>query len=253
MKKHLQELLKYTSLAICALVAGSSVASGQTQPQSSMGDANVSAQQQRETHSRLFRGQNLETIPDILAKTTGDVHLRYDQPTGFPTMPLTPPAYPPYPLVAFACTSDAVIIATAQTGASHLTSDQRFIYTDWNFAVEQVLKDNLRSPIGATSTLIVTRSGGKLQINGRNIYASDLGFKDFKSGSRYLLFLDFIPQTGAYKARVEKSFSLQTKKVVVLARDNPYAGFEPRDPEALLKDTNAAIAAQTTGCSGRLS
>jgi hypothetical protein len=73
--------------------------------------------------------------------------------------PLNPPAYPPYPLVAFACTSDAVIIATAQTGASHLTSDQRFVYTDWNFAVEQVLKGNLQSPIAIGSTLIVTKVG----------------------------------------------------------------------------------------------
>jgi hypothetical protein len=78
-----------------------------------------------------------------------------------------------------------------------------------------------------------------------------LGFKDFKSGGRYLLFLDFIPQTHAYKAKEEKSFSLETKTVGILARDNPYAGFEPKDPEVLLKDTAAAIAAQTPGCSGR--
>src|SRR5437763_17056472 len=172
MRKRLQELLKYTTIAICARVVGSSAASEQTQPQTSMGDAKVSAQQQHETHSRLFRGQNLDTIPDILTKTSGDVYLRYDQPTGYPTMPLNPPTYPPYPLVAFACTSDAVIIATAQAGASHLTADQRFVYTDWNFAVEQILKDNLHSPIAAGSTLVVTRSGGKLQINGRNIYAN---------------------------------------------------------------------------------
>jgi hypothetical protein len=251
MKEHLQKLLNYIATATCVLMGALPGAGGQIQPQGSLANTNVTAQQQHETHSQLFRGQNLETIPDILAKTSGDIYLRYDQPTGFPMAPLNPPAYPPYPLVAFACTSDAVVIATAQTGESHLTSDQRFVYTDWKFAVEQVLKDNLRSPIAAGSALIVTRSGGKLEMNGRKIYANDVGFKDFKSGGRYLLFLDFIPQTRAYKAKEEKSFSLETKKVVALARDNPYADFEPKDPERLINDTNAAITAQTPGCSGR--
>src|SRR5437764_14498436 len=114
------------------------------------------------------------------------------------------------------------------------------MYAGSKFAVEHVLKDNLHSPSAGRYTLIVTRSGGKLQINGRNIYANDLGFKDFTSGGRYLLFLDFIPQTSAYKAKEEKSFSLETKKVVFLARDNPYAGFEPKDHEVLIKDTTAA-------------
>src|SRR5437016_2633445 len=142
MKKPLMTLAFIT----CILLGGLSCAGGQIQSQSS-GTNNASAQRQHETHSRLFRGQTVETIPEMLSKTSGDLHIRYDQPTGFPMAPLNPPAYPPYPLVAFSCTSDVVIVAKAQTSASHLTADERFIYTDWNFTVEQVLKDNSRSPI----------------------------------------------------------------------------------------------------------
>jgi len=244
MKKPLMALV----FLMCLLLGGKSCASGQIQPQST-GTPNAPAQRQHEIHSRLFRGQNAETIPDMLSKTSGDLRIRYDQPMGFPTAPLNPPAYPPYPLVAFSCTSDAVIVATARSGTAHLTADERFVYTDWSFTVERVLKDNARSPISAGSELIVTRPGGTLEVNGRKVYATDLEFRDFKSGNKYLLFLEFIPQTQAYRASEEKSFSLEAKTVTVLARDNPYAGFEPKDPEALLKDTNAAIAAQTPGCS----
>ena len=202
--------------------------------------ANTSAQHQHEVHSHLFRGQTIETIPELLSKTSGNLRIEYDQPPGFTSAPFNTPAYPPYVLVAFACTSDTVIVATAQSGVSHITSDQRFVYTDWGFSVEQILKPNPELAITPGSALVITRAGGTLEVNGRKVVAADAGFKDFKVGGRYLLFLESIPQTGAYKATAEKSFSLITNNVGSLAKDNPL-GFEAKNAEVLLQDTKAAI------------
>src|SRR5947207_1691803 len=83
------------------------------------------------------------------------------------------------------------------------------------------------------------------------IYTTGRKLGDFKTGGRYLLFLEFIPQTASYKAAGEKSFLLNGKQVVLLLRDNPHPGIEGQDTETLINDTAAAIAAQGPHCLGR--
>src|SRR5207247_1932224 len=156
--------------------------SGRTQQPDPSSKAN--AQKQHDVHTKMYHAQWSETIPELLAKSTGDLHLTYDQPPGFTGGIPNPPAYPPYPLPGMACNSDAVVEATAQSGVSYLTKDQTFVYTDWNFTVLNVLKDNSKSPIALGSNVVVVRPGGKLEINGRTVYAQDTHFKDFHPDGR---------------------------------------------------------------------
>jgi len=51
-------------------------------------------------------------------------------------------------------------------------ADKDFLYTDWNFTVEEVMKTNGNSPVYRGATILVTRPGGKLQVNGRTVYAT---------------------------------------------------------------------------------
>lgn len=212
--------------------------------------AKLTPEQKQQIHGKLFHVYQRETIPDLLAKRSGDLYLEHSQPPGFTSQPVNAPAYPPYALSAFACTSDAVIVATAQSSASFLTLDQKFIYTDWNFNVEQVLKGNPRSRLSPGITASVTRLGGTLEINNRKVYARDTNFRDFKSGSKYLLFLEFVPETGAYKATAEKSFLLDGQQVGFLLPNNPHPEIEGKDTATFINDTIAAITAQNSNCRG---
>src|SRR5204863_869268 len=117
---------------------------GQTQPQDS---SSITPEKRHAIHSKLFQVYWRETIPQLLGSRSGDLYLEDNKSPGFSGMPSNAPAYPPYILAADACTSDAVIVATAQTSVSHMTADQKFVYTDWTFTIEQVLKDNAKSHV----------------------------------------------------------------------------------------------------------
>ena len=217
MEKHLRSWMLII-VGLSVLLGAYFGAVGQTQPQD---PSTITPEKRHETHGKLFSVYWRETIPQLLSSRTGDLHLEDNKSPGYSGEPLNAPPYPPYPLIAFACTSDAVIIATAQTGVSHLTSDQKFVYTDWTFTVEQVLKDNLKSRLGIGAATLVTRPGGILEINNRKVFATDRNFRDFQAGSTYLLFLEFIHQTGAYKATAEKSFLMNGKQEILLMPKNP--------------------------------
>lgn len=227
------------------LMAGLMCGSGQTQQQDKSKEADT--QKRHEIHTQGYHAQWRETIPELLAKRTGDLHLTYNQPPGFTGGIKNPPAYPPYPLPGMACNSDAVVEARAQTAVSYLTKDQTFVYTDWTFTVLHVLKDNSKSPTAIGSNIVVVQPGGKLQISGRNVSATDVNFKEFQAGERYLLFLNYVPETGAYSAAADKSFYLNGKQVVFLTKEPIYPNLEGRDSETLLNDSYAAVAAQGQG------
>lgn len=191
-----------------------------------------------------------ETIPQLLAKTTGDLIVRgfhISEPGG---MPVNPPAYPPYYLTAMACESDAAVVGTTNTGVSHLTSDERFLYTDWAFTVEEVLKDNVKASIAPGSTITVAQPGGTMTIDGRTVRAIEENFRYFEKDGRYLLFLQYLPESNAYEASAENGFQLKADKVIRLTRNLLHPRLESKDPQTLILDTRAAVAAQIPQCVG---
>jgi hypothetical protein len=197
-------------------------------------------------HSHLFSGQQVQKIPQMLAASSGDLLVHVNQSPGMWTDTNSIPPYPPHSLLFFACRADAIVVATAETGPPHLTSDESFVYTDWRVSVEQVLKGAIRPG----SRLLVARPGGKLVMNGRNVFASDINFRPFTSGQRYLLFLTFIPETGGYKAESEKSFQLANGMGLLLVRHNRFPELENKNENSFLTDSAAAVAAASNspGC-----
>jgi hypothetical protein len=97
-----------------------------------------------------------------------------------------------------AADSDLVVLGKTGTGTAHMTAEKDFLYTDWDFTVEEVLKNNATSAVHSGATIIVTRPGGKLQVSGRIVYATCGDFLDFAPGQEYLVYLRFLPETGAY-------------------------------------------------------
>src|SRR5260370_7595009 len=93
--------------------------------------------------------------------------------------------------------SDLVVLGKTVKGTSHLNADKDFLYTDWNFTVGEVLKNNAGAAIQAGATILVTRPGGKLQVNEHTVYASCADFLNFATDHHYFLYLPFVPQPAA--------------------------------------------------------
>jgi hypothetical protein len=218
-------------------------------------DLQSKADKNEKVHSRNFQSFTIGTIPDTLAETTGDITVTSPDDIE-PAIGkfLDTPSYPPVTLVDLACFSDAVVLATPVAGVSHMTADKTFIYSDWTMHVGEVLQDTPKAPIGGSETITVVRPGGKLVIDGRTVYGKAIDFPEFLPGGKYLLFLTYIPETGAFKARTKRSFNLVLDKQSA-KRPQPYADLRSlsgpvpsASPEELVTDARAAIVyAHTSG------
>jgi hypothetical protein len=113
-----------------------------------------------------------------------------------------------------ACRADAVIIGEVKSKSSQLTENEDYIFTDYEMSVDEVIKDNPIAHLSLKTEITVTRPGGKIKLNGWTVEAIDDAFQPFKIGDRYVLFLQFIPLTGAYKTLSStSSFQLKLGKV----------------------------------------
>jgi hypothetical protein len=116
--------------------------------------------------------------------------------------------------------SDAVVIGLVKDSASFLTSEGTFVFTDYDFAVEQVLKNNPTGQLRPLDNVCITRPGGSVQLQGHRILALDETLAPLSVGDRYLLFLDYVPATGAYKAfNSQGSFHIQGSKAAKLTTE----------------------------------
>jgi hypothetical protein len=176
-----------------------------------------SLQKQRE-HGKLYkRYGSKEKLPDLAAKASGDFSIT----EGVGQRVFRPGATQGSLLNRLACNADAVIIGTVGSKVSQLTEDENFIFTDYEMHVQEVLKNNPTAPILAGSNITLTRPGGVVQLNGVNVTALAEEYLPLDFNGRYLLFLNFIPTTGSYKA-VGSAGSLQLKgrKTIKLTQES---------------------------------
>ncbi|HKP12753.1 MAG TPA: hypothetical protein VJZ91_11600 [Blastocatellia bacterium] len=96
--------------------------------------------------------------------------------------------------------SDAVIKGAVVKKVSQITEDDSFIFTDYDVVVTEVFKDNPTSPIEVGRPILVTRPGGKIAASGFVVKADDEKFLPLPMNGEVLLFLKFIPESGAYKS-----------------------------------------------------
>lgn len=197
----------------------------------------------KKEHASLFKYKTGKKLPE-LAVTSQDagpigVEMFTHADWGLPPDPL--PSYPHPYLVVVSRGADAVVIGVAKKGVSALTADEGFIYSDWEFEVEEILKDNASSPLSVFGGITVTRPGGTLTLHGKEIYARETNFLSFVPGARYLLFLKFLPKTNAYEAFGDMSFRLEQRKVHVLSKSDPLSQTGKTGPTEFLAEVRAAI------------
>ncbi|KAF0250497.1 MAG: hypothetical protein FD167_97 [bacterium] len=113
---------------------------------------------------------------------------------------LTEPETPEYYFGKLTNNSDAVIRGKVINVTSQLTEDDGFIFTDYNIAVAEVLKNNTTSPIKAGATVSVIRPGGKVVFDGVIVKAKDQMLAPLNMEKEVVLFLKFIPESGSYQS-----------------------------------------------------
>ena len=115
--------------------------------------------------------------------------------------------YPAQFLIDLSERSSLVVVARAGASKSLVMDDDSFLYSNFIFAVDQVLLDR-DSKIIAGDKIYVTRAGGTLKLQEMMVEAVDPEFPAFESGRQYVLFLQHLPDSFFYKATAPSSFAL---------------------------------------------
>jgi hypothetical protein len=216
MKNHKKTLVLV--IAVLALISIMLPPHIQNQSASASQEGTMTSKQKE--HSKLYKEYKTGKKLRDLAEQVGDVKLKRNvgaQGGDSGQLPLDLQTI----LQRAAQAADAVIIGTAKGSSSQLTEDEDYIFTDYEIAVEEVLKNNAAHPIASEEAITVTRPGGTIRLNGRKVEAEDASFLPYAKGGRYLIFLTYLPQTNSYKALDSRSsFELYGKEVIKLTKES---------------------------------
>jgi len=199
----------------------------------------VMTERQRE-HSKLYppspRGKKLSDYPKGM-----EILIGLPMPEQ-PTSNRTPSSFEF--LTKLACDAEAVVLGVVESKTSQLTEKGDFIFTDYDFRVQEILKNNPGAAIQSSDTIIVTRPGGSVSLKGQIYRVKDKSFRNLQPGKTYLLFLNFIPNTKAYKAiNSEGSFLIGENAVSRLTDEEiPYTLENEKDSAAFINQVRAASA-----------
>jgi hypothetical protein len=186
-------------------------------------------------HGKLFRHGG-QSLLELAAERGGDVVVFADEPLGFgPDVGETRPF-----AESAACNAEVIVIGSLTGETAQFNEGETFIFTDYELAVEEVIKGV--DAVRPGSKLTVTRDGGALTAGGRRFKAIREDFELFPLGGRYLFFLKSVPATGSYLAYQYGSFQLDGNKVRAFA-EVPHV--RSMDATALLAETRAAA---LSGC-----
>lgn len=197
-------------------------------------------------HSKLYRDQSAGRRLDIpLPQSTRQKKSGETVEESVYLEPGTPITSPDAPVVSFvdflrklSCAADAVVMGLAKERTSQLTDGNEFVFSDYVVAVDEILKTNPSDYIAPNRDITVTRPGGKIEIGDRIVNVVDASFKALVKGKRYLLFLKYVPETGAYQSMRKGTFLVQDGELVALTEEFIPGGAgdtRPFDAEQKLK------------------
>src|ERR1041384_448878 len=168
---------------------------------------------EREAARNIHRGLggNRKTIPQELLETRGDLFKRLE----IGLVVLTPNQTEPWGesyLLERACAADAIFIGTVRDKSSQLTEDKTFIFTDYGFVIDTILRNDSPFALTPETAVVLSRIGGEVQINGRKVQAVADAAQPFEIGGRYLVFVTYLPERNTFAAN-NLAFGLKGKNV----------------------------------------
>jgi hypothetical protein len=144
------------------------------------------------------------------------------------------------------CGADAVVLGSVKSKSAHMTEDETFVFTEYEFSIKDVLKDNAASPIKVKEGIHVTRPGGLISLDGQVIRANDLSYEPLQPGKEYLLFLRFVPAANGYfVSSPDGDFALTDRLVRTLSKTALPDGLADIDSQTLLNEVRKSV---SLGC-----
>jgi hypothetical protein len=194
--------------------------------------------ERQQSHSKLYsvyKERIRKRISEFIAHPEGKV-LAVDFEIGLGPTPRSMKSETPEEYFGkLANESDAIIRGRVIQKVSQITEDDTFIFTDYDVEVMEVFKDNAASPLATGRNIAVTRPGGKIVVDEIIMQVTDHLFLPLPvSNKNVILFLNYIPETGAYQAtRDTGSFQLDGETLRPLT--------ELHFPPGVLRDSNSFL------------
>jgi hypothetical protein len=148
------------------------------------------------------------------------------------------------------CEADVIVIGSIKKATAHLTDDETFVYTKYEFSVQEVLKNNPIANIEINSNIQITRPGGLIKLNNQIIRAEDLSYETLQKNKEYLLFLRFVPSVKGYVVSSPKGdFILDNKSFKKLTKLESPEELANKNSQSLVNDIHNSI---LSGCNNNL-
>lgn len=170
--------------------------------------------QHQQEHARLYRSYTGvgRRLTDLARERGEDVTIGVDPPLQM-TQPEGENGHE-NALESLARRVDAIVVASVKDKTSMFNEGETFVFTEHKVRVEEVIKNNSSAPIDPGFEITIMRAGGKVLVDGRTVVAIESSVKPIRVGTTYLLFLKWVPTTGAYQSI--SPFELKGNKLIAL-------------------------------------
>jgi hypothetical protein len=141
------------------------------------------------------------------------------------------------------CNADAVVVGTAISNSSHMLDDETFVYTEYEFQVSEILKNNSVSSIEVDKNVQITRPGGFIKLDNQLIRVTNQSYETLQLKKSYLLFLKYVPGADGYIVSDSKGdFSLENNSFRSLSKQSlPNDLKNGRNRDELINNTRNAV------------
>ena len=109
-----------------------------------------------------------------------------------------------YPRVApetLVLEAEAIVIGKVVAATPIVDDKPPELHTDYQIAVERVVRSTSTSRLRDGDTLIVRKMGGATTVDGHNVVVSDPDFPPFNYMETYVLFLESVPSASHFRLR----------------------------------------------------
>jgi len=170
----------------------------------------------------------------VISRSTVQVSMQHLPPSQ------RPPGIP-FLLLQGVSNADLIVMGMPVSARSIPISNRSFLFTQYTVRLSRIFSDDTRG-LSPGDTIIVSRGGGSLVVDGVPVRAVDPAFDQFTLHEPLILMLKAIPKTGTYLAVAPWTFTVKEGLVAVASKIQPGRGASQKNLPDFLLDLESAVA-----------